>query len=96
LLLQNLGQVAPPESALQDEHHLVRRSRGGKPYIRRMLFTYRKHTEAQLRNREKFGKVAAEHGKDKTGLITIEKDGVLKDIQRSAEAVMRMLKGKKD
>jgi hypothetical protein len=40
-----------------------------------------------------FGKVAAEHGKGKRGLITIEKDGVIKDIPKSAESVMAAFKG---
>ena len=45
--------------------------------------------------RDEFDKLARKHGKGKKGLITIKKEGVLKDIPRSAEAIMRMLKRKR-
>ncbi len=79
----------------QGEYHLVRRSRGEKPYIRRRPFTYQNPSEAQRKMREEFAKVAKEHGKGKKSLVTIEKGGALKDIPRSAEPIMKALKEKR-
>lgn len=96
LIAPNKPEIDEASSTLtdQDEYHLVRRSRGGKPYIRRKPFTYRKPTEEQRRMRDEFGKLAREHGKGKRGLTTIEKGGTVKDIPKSAEPLMG-LKGKR-
>jgi hypothetical protein len=82
------------EAPLQDfgGRHWVRGSKMQSAYWRRRPYCYERPSPAQLRARELFGKVAAEHGKGKRGLVTIERDGVVKDIPKSAESVMAAFK----
>jgi len=76
-----------------EEYHWVKGSKRQSGYWRRVPYCYDRPSPAQRRARELFGRMAAEHGKGKRGLVTIEKDGVVKDIPKSAEAVMAAFKG---
>lgn len=64
-----------------------------RAYSRRRPYTRERPTEAMRKARALFAKAAREHGRDSFGVVTVIKDGIVKDMPASAATVASILRG---
>jgi hypothetical protein len=72
----------------------VRESRRQSAYFRKRPYHRDTPTKAQRELRAALARLAFEQGREKNGLVVVEKDGMEKTMPASAVPIMNLLKGK--